>query len=152
MQVDIVASLTVLSDCELDQDKLAYHFLLSLDDDAMFDFVSQIQCVDKDSLKDIIFLFYLRIGRNHYRNMFKNLCISDFLQYFPGGTRLGKRTAVSLMNEILQVQQCSIQEVQEFDEAFINLLLDEIEAERNDEEYSYEMIRLLVIRILITKS
>ena len=144
MQDDIVGSLTVLSESQLNLDKLAYHFLHALDDDGMHIFVRQIQSIEKESLKEIILIFYLRIGRNHYRNLFKNLSVSDFIQYFRGGTNFGRQSAVSLMNEILQVQQCSIQEIEEFDNAFVNRLLDEIEAERDNEEYSYGMLKLLV--------
>lgn len=124
------------------------HFLSRLDDDTMYDFVSQIQCIDKESLKEIILVFYLRIGRSHYRNLFKTLCISDCLQHFNVSSRSVKRTAASLMNEILKVQQCSIEEIQDFDDAFINMLLDEIESERDDDEYSYELLKLLVIIII----
>jgi hypothetical protein len=118
--------------------------LHALDDDDLYNFVRRIQSVEKDSLQEIIMIFYLRIGRNHFRNLFKNLSVSDFIQYFRGGTNFGRQSAVSLMNEILQVQQCSIQELEDFDDAFVNLLLDEIEAERDNEEYSYGMLKLLV--------
>lgn len=134
----------MLSESQLNLDKLAYHFLHALDDDDLYNFVRRIQSVEKDSLQEIIMIFYLRIGRNHFRNLFKNLSVSDFIQYFRGGTNFGRQSAVSLMNEILQVQQCSIQELEDFDDAFVNLLLDEIEAERDNEEYSYGMLKLLV--------
>ena len=141
---DTARSLSILLESDFNMDKLVNYFLFGLDDDTMYDFVEKLQCINSASLKEIVFLLYLKIGRSYFNNLFKNLCISGCIQFFLDGSRSGKRTDTLLMNEILKVQQLSISEVQEFDDAFLSKLLDEIELERDDDEYSYELLKLLV--------
>ena len=142
---DIINCLTFLIDNEFSKDKLVSYFLQRMDDDLMYDFISQIQSIQNDSLKEIIYICFLKIGRNYFRNLFKNLsCLEECISYFRTFGPAGRRVDVSLMNEILKVQECSISEIQMYDDSFIITILDEIELERDDEEYNYGLLKLLV--------
>lgn len=55
-----------------------------------------------------------------------------------------RKPMVQLLSRILQVQELLLSETEALDHAFVTFLLVEIETSRQDEDYNYALIRLLV--------